>query len=242
MHDHLAELAAEEGRTVTDVWWRIRREGAFIRTPSRVPWSYGRRPTYAAARTWLDGRPFADEQAALEHVVRRYLGAFGPATIGDLRAWSRISIARLRPVIDGIPDVIRLRDEGGRTLLDLAEAPRPSAATPAPPRFLPMWDSVLLAHDDRTRVLPHTYRAAVIARNGDVLPTFLVDGHVAGLWWVEPDGATTRIVLERFERLPRAVQRALEEEGDRLRAFFEPIDSRVFARYRASKARRSLPG
>jgi hypothetical protein len=81
MHDHLEALATAEGRMSADVWWRIRREGAFIRTPSDVPWSFGRRPTYVAADAWLAGREFADEQASLEQLVRRYLGAFGPATV-----------------------------------------------------------------------------------------------------------------------------------------------------------------
>lgn len=242
MHDHLAELAAVEGRQVTDVWWRLRREGPFIRTPSDVPWSYSRRPAYVAAGAWLGGRPFMDEDQAIAHLVRRYLGAFGPATIADLRSWSHLATARLRPAIAAIHDIVELEDEAGRILLDLEGAPRPPADTSAPPRFLPMWDSVLLAHDDRTRVLPQAYRPAVVSRNGDVLPTFLVDGRVAGLWWVEPDGAGTRIELEPFEPIPKAARRALDDEAERLRAFYEPIEPRVFARYRRSAARGALPG
>jgi hypothetical protein len=242
MHDHLAELAAAEGRRVTDVWWRLRREGPFIRTPSDVPWSFSRRPAYVAASAWLGDRPFADENQAIAHLVRRYLGAFGPATIADLRSWSHVATARLRPAIAALPDIVQIKDESGRILLDLEGAPRPPADTPAPPRFLPMWDSVLLAHADRTRVLPQAYRAAVVSRNGDVLPTFLVDGRVAGLWWVEPDGPSTRIALEPFEPIPKPARRALEEEAERLRAFYEPIEPRVFARYRGSSARGALPG
>jgi hypothetical protein len=241
MHSHLEALATAEGRSSADVWWRVRREGTFIRAPSEVTWSFGRRPTYVAGRTWLAGRSFADEPAALAHLVRRYLGAFGPATLADMRAWSHVPTARLRPAVDAQPDVIALRDEAGRTLLDLADAPRPAADTLAPPRFLPMWDSVLLGHADRTRVLPEAYRAAVIARNGDVLPTFLVDGVVAGLWWVEPDGARTRIELEPFRPIPKAALRALDAEADRLTAFLEPLEPRVFARYRRSRARAALP-
>lgn len=237
MHDHLAELAAADGREVADVWWRLRREGPFIRTPSDVPWSYRRQPAYVAASAWLDGREFVTEDRALVHLVRRYLGAFGPATIADLRSWSHVAVARLRPAIASIPDIVEFKDEAGRTLLDLEGAPRPPADSPAPPRFLPMWDSVLLAHDDRTRVLPPEYRAAVVARNGDVLPTFLVDGRVAGLWWVEPDGAGTRIELEPFEPITKVARRLLEDEAERLRAFYEPIEPRVFTRYRRSAAR-----
>lgn len=242
MHDELEALATAEGRTPADVWWRLRREGAFIRAPSNVAWSFARRPTYVAAAAWLDGRPFAGEDASLEHLVRRYLGAFGPATVGDLRGWSHVSAARLRPVIARLPDLVERSDEAGRTLLDLADAPRPGADTPAPPRFLPMWDGALLGHDDRTRILPDAYRKAVISRNGDVLPTFLVDGRVAGLWWVEPDGSQTRVTLEPFGRLAKAVRTALDDEAERLRAFYEPIEPRVYARYRWSGARHPMPG
>ncbi|HEX5148314.1 MAG TPA: winged helix DNA-binding domain-containing protein [Candidatus Limnocylindrales bacterium] len=241
MHDHLEGPAAAEGRMSTDVWWRVRREGAFIRAPSKVPWSFGRRPTYVAAGAWLGGRAFADDEASLDHLVRRYLGAFGPATIADLRGWSHVSTARLRPVVERLPGVVELRDENGRTLLDLADAPRPHADVPAPPRFLPMWDGALLGHEDRSRVLPDTYRKAVISRNGDILPTFMVDGRVAGLWWVEPDGARTRITLEPFDRLPKAARTSLDAEAERLRAFYEPLDTRIFARYRQSRARNPLP-
>lgn len=242
MHDHLDALATAEGRKSADVWWRVRREGAFIRTPAKVPWSYGRRPKYVAAQAWLDGRAFADEAASLEHLVRRYLGAFGPATLADIRGWSHVSTARLRPVIRRLADVVELRDGAGRTLLDLADAPRPPADTPAPPRFLPMWDGALLGHQDRSRVLPDAYRKAVISRNGDVLPTFLIDGRVAGLWWVEPDGEGTLIRLETFATLPKAASTALDDEADRLRALYEPLEPRVFARYRQSGARNPLPG
>ena len=216
MHEHLTELATAEGRSPADVWWRIRREGAFIRAPSNVPWSFGRRPAYVAAGTWLGGLPFADDEAAVVHLVRRYLAAFGPATLADLRTWSHVSTARLRPAIEAIPDIVTLRDETGRQLLDLAAAPRPPADTPAPVRFLPMWDSVLLGHQDRSRVLPDAHRKAVISRNGDVLPTFLVDGRVAGMWWVEPDGGRTRIVLEPFAAIPKTARRALDVEAEGL--------------------------
>jgi len=242
MHDHLEGLARAEGRTAADVWWRVRREGAFIRAPSDVPWSFGRRPTYVAAQAWLSGRAFVDERSAVEHLVRRYLGAFGPATLADLRAWSHVSVARLRPALAALTDVIEVRDDAGRTLLDLADAPRPSADKPAPPRFLPMWDVALLGHRDRTRVLPEVYRKAVISRNGDVLPTFLVDGRVAGLWWVEPDGPRTRIVLEPFARISKSIRVALDEEAEHLRDLYGPLEPRLFARYRTSSARHDVPG
>jgi hypothetical protein len=118
-------------------------------------------------------------------------------------------------------------------LLDLDGAPLPDADTPAPPRLLPMWDSTLLAFADRTRLISDADRRVVIARNGDTLPTFTVDGVVAGLWWAEAEwGGRTRIVIEPFRPLlRRADKRALEAEGERLAAVVEPLEPTVYARY-----------
>jgi hypothetical protein len=100
-----------------------------------------------------------------------------------------------------------------------------------------MWDSALLAYADRRRILPEEYRKAVIAKNGDVAPTVLVDGWVAGIWWAESDGSHTRIVVEPFAGLPRSTTRALEDEAERLAAFVGPLEPSVYSRYRTSRAR-----
>jgi hypothetical protein len=109
----------------------------------------------------------------------------------------------------------RFRDEAGRELLDVPRAALPDAETPAPVRFLPKWDNVLLAFADRTRVLPEQHRKAVIRMNGDVAQTFLVDGFVAGTWRAE----NGRVQVEPFGALSRAVRRELEGEAARLEAF-----------------------
>jgi hypothetical protein len=109
----------------------------------------------------------------------------------------------------------RYRDEDGRELLDMPRAPLPGPDTPAPVRFLPKWDNVLLAFADRTRVLPERYRKTVIGMNGDVAQTFLVDGLVAGTWRVD-DG---HVVVEPFERLSPAARRDVDDETERLEAF-----------------------
>jgi hypothetical protein len=105
-----------------------------------------------------------------------------------------------------------------------------------------MWDSLLLAYADRTRVIDDSARSVVIGRNGDTLPTLLVDGRVAGLWWAfaEP-GGRCRIELEPFGRLAAAARRAIDVEAERLAAFLEPLEPTVYGRYRTSRARR-LPG
>jgi hypothetical protein len=103
-----------------------------------------------------------------------------------------------------------------------------------------MWDSLLLAHADRTRVIDDAARSLVIGRNGDTLPSFLVDGQVAGLWWaVAEPGSRCRIELEPFRELTTTTTKALSNEAERLAAFLEPLEPTVYRRYRTSRARRA---
>jgi len=154
--------------------------------------------------------------AARTELVRRYLAAFGPATRADVADWSGLRIADFAAALDALEPLRRFRDESGRELLDLPRAPMPAATTPAPVRFLPKWDNLLLAHADRRRVLPDELRKAVIAKNGDVTQTFLVDGVVAGSWAADGKG---KVTLAPFAPLPRAVRRAVDEEAARLQAW-----------------------
>jgi hypothetical protein len=241
LRDHLAGQL--DGKDPEELVWWFRRRATLVHAPSDVAWSFARRPRLVAASSWLDGRSLAAPAEAVEHLARRYLAAFGPATAADLAAWSGMTVASVRPGIEAIEaagELRRFSDERGRTLLDLEGAPLPPADTPAPPRLLPMWESSLLAFADRTRIVSDADRALVIAANGDTLPSFLVDGRVAGLWWAEQDAAgRTRIVLEPFRRLATADRRALEGEGERLAAFVEPLEPTVYARYRRTRARRT---
>jgi hypothetical protein len=152
---------------------------------------------------------------ARAEILRRYLAAFGPASRRDIVAWSMMHVPELQRALDVLEPLRRFRDEHGRELLDVPRAPLPDPDTPAPVRFLPKWDNVLLAFADRTRVLPEEYRKTVIRTNGDVAQTFLVDGLVAGMWRVE----TGRLVLEPFAAISRSVRRELEDEAGRLEAF-----------------------
>jgi nucleotide-binding universal stress UspA family protein len=226
-----------DGLVADDVWWLVRRQSTLVHVPDGVPWAFGRRPMMVAAASWLSDEGFAEEAAAVEHLVRRYLTAFGPATAADLAQWSGLSAAALRPGIDAVAER-RFADERGRQLLDVADAPLPDADVPAPPRLLPMWDSTLLAFDDRTRMMSDEDRLRVIARNGDVAPTFIVDGRVGGLWWADHEGGRTHIELEPFRPLGAADRTALEAEGERMARFLEPLEPRVYGRYRTSGARR----
>ena len=151
---------------------------------------------------------------ARAEILRRYLAAFGPSSRRDIGAWSMMHVPEISRALERL-ELRRFRDESGRELLDVPRAPLPDPETPAPVRFLPKWDNVLLAWADRTRVLPEEYRKRVIKMNGDVAQTFLVDGFVAGTWRVE----TGRVVAEPYAPLSRAVRRELAEEAGRLEVF-----------------------
>jgi hypothetical protein len=156
-----------------------------------------------------------DPLEARAEILRRYLAAFGPSSRRDIAAWSMMHVPEITRALEKLEPLVRFRDEQGRELLDVPRAPLPGAETPAPVRFLPKWDNVLLAWADRTRVLPEQHRKTVISVNGDVAQTFLVDGFVAGIWRVE-DG---HVAAEPFSAVPRSVRRELEDEAGRLEAF-----------------------
>jgi hypothetical protein len=156
-----------------------------------------------------------DPTEARAEIFRRYLAAFGPASRRDLVAWSMMHVPEVQRALDRLEPLRRFRDEQGRELYDVPRAPLPDPETPAPVRFLPKWDNVLLAFADRTRVLPEQYRKTVIRQNGDVAQTFLVDGFVAGTWRV--DGG--RVVIEPFAALSRSARGELADEAARLEEF-----------------------
>jgi len=141
--------------------------------------------------------------------VRRYLAAFGPATRAEIAGWSGMKVGDFAHLLDRLTV---LRDDRGRQLFDLPRATRPAGDTPAPVRFLPKFDNVLL---DRARVLPEEYRKLIVRKNADVQPTFTVDGYVAGIWRVEKG----RVVTETFAPLPREAKRELADEAARLQAW-----------------------
>ena len=185
-----------------------------VRVPPCGTWEQRGAHTYGLASEWL-GPLEASEDDGVEHLARRYLGAFGPAGPKDIASWSKISPKRLAPVLERMP-LRRFRDEAGKELLDLPRAPLPDSGTPAPVRFLPTWDATLLVHARRTAILPEEYRQRIFhTKAPHSFPTFLVDGQVAGTWRYE-DG---RVRVEPFGRLPRGVRAELEGEADRLASF-----------------------
>jgi hypothetical protein len=189
-------------------WYALRTLGGLTHSPESGLW----RPP-AKTRYLLIEHEAVDAAAARAELVRRYLGAFGPATRADVSEWSGLRVREVEPALEALEPLRRFRDENGRELLDLPRAPLPPAET-APPRLLPRFDNLVLSHKDRTRVVPDDYRGHVI-QGGMVYSAFLVDGFVAGLWRLERG----RVRLEPFAPLPPGARRELEDEAARLEAW-----------------------
>ena len=185
-----------------------------VRVPPSGTWERRRADLYELADRWL-GDLDATEEQGLEHLVLRYLGGFGPATVKDISAWAGVPVKRLQPVVDAL-ELREFRSEEGTALVDLRDGQLPDADTPAPVRFLPTWDATLLVHARRTQILPEEYRPLIFSvKNPQSVPTVLIDGAVAGTWRYED----TRINVEYFAKQPRAVQREVTDEAERLATF-----------------------
>jgi hypothetical protein len=208
-HEELVEVVGRRWSMVGP-WLEL------VRVPPSGTWERRRANLFQTAEAWLGREDLAPDDA-LDHLVRRYLGAFGPASRADIASWAHVKPTDLDPALERTT-LRRFRDESGKELLDLPRAPLPDPETPAPARFLPTWDAVLLAHARRTGILPERHRPLVFhSKNPPSVPTFLVDGVVAGAWRYERG----RIELEPFEKLDRGVLRELREEGERLAAFHD---------------------
>jgi hypothetical protein len=184
-----------------------------VRVPPSGTWDRRRADLYAASDHWLGKPPKKlDERAGIELLVRRYLTGFGPAPIVDIANWAGLNPKRVASVAASMK-LRSFQAEDGGELLDLPRAPLPDPETPAPPRFLGTWDAMLLTHARRTGVLPEEHRPKVFnTRTPQSVPTFMVDGGVAGSWKLEKG----KVRLAPFEKLDARAKRELREESDRL--------------------------
>ena len=207
----LAEMMPEMGERLL---YMVRIYLPLIQVFPGGAWGVGGSPAYTEASSWL-GRSFATPGAGLRALLFSYLAAFGPASVKDMQIWSGLS--RLQPVIDALrSELTILRDEQGRELFDLPGAPLPSAHTPAPVRFIPDFDNLVLAHDNRQRIISDAYRPFVFPGRSSVLPTFLVDGFVRGVWHIERGPASARLLIQPFEPLADETRQELRAEGAQL--------------------------
>ena len=169
-----------------------------VQVPPRGVWGQSGQATWTTAESWL-GRPLEPEPS-IDDLVMRYFAGYGPAAVMDIQAWC--GLTKLREVVDRLGPGLRVfRDEAGRELFDVPDAPRPDPDTPAPVRFLPEYDNALLGYKDRTRMIGIEARRRL---DSDILgnfSTFLVDGFVAGRWKLARERSTATITLEPVVRL-----------------------------------------
>jgi hypothetical protein len=198
----------------TPIWNGIGLWVDLVRAPPSGTWDQRRADLFSSADVWL-GPSEVTEVEGIEHLVRRYLGGFGPASARDVASWAGVPLPMFTPVF-GRMRLRRFRDERGGVLLDLPRASIPDPQTPAPVRFLPTWDATLLVHARRTQILPEPYRPLVFnTRIPHSVATFLLDGRVAGTWSYERGGVRTT----PFAPLPKASRREVAEEAERLTEF-----------------------
>ncbi|WP_194925611.1 winged helix DNA-binding domain-containing protein [Catenulispora pinisilvae] len=196
-------------------WRPIYRSNALIRFPSDGRWAPATGP-----KTYLySPERAADPDAAIASLVRRHLAAFGPAAADDTAAWLGLKVTRARPILEGFTDLVTYTDEAGRILYDLPDAELADPAAKAPPRLLPRFDSILLAHNakHRQRIISREYWERVYnGKNLQILPSFLIGGYVAGIWSVEAKKKTATLTLEPFHKLAKADAKALTAEAERV--------------------------
>ncbi len=207
------------------VWWALRTVAPLVHAATGGPWSFGRTPAFVAVP---ESQGSDGPAVAKQRLVLRYLAAFGPASRRDVAQFALLRQSEVVPALAALADAIEeLEGPDGETLYDVPAAPLPDDDVPAPPRLMAMWDSVLLAHKDRSRVIPPAYRPHVIRRNGDVLPTVLVDGFVCGVWRPVDCG----IEVTAFQALPEEAWAGIEWEARALLALLAGRDGDVYGRY-----------
>ncbi len=196
------------------IWRRLQGRSPIVHVPPSGTWGYHRESLYRAAEGWVAGKP-PKPADALDHLVRRHLAAFGPATKHDVAQWA--GFPRVGPVDASLARLktVTFRDERGRELHDLPRAPRPDGDTEAPARLVPRYDNLVLSHADRTRILGDVPVTRIVTKNALVHATMLVDGFVVGTWNLD----NGRVKLAPFGRLAAEARRALRQEAERIEAF-----------------------
>jgi hypothetical protein len=186
-----------------------------VQVPPRAVWGRSGQTAYHTAEHWLDRE--LDKSPDPKRMITRYLNAFGPATVADMQTWA--GLTRLREVTETL-DLRTFRTDDGRELYDLPDAPRPDADTPAPVRFLPEFDNVLLSYADRTRIMTEEHRKRLFGVKNGVFPgTFLVDGFVRGSWRVTKERKSAVLTITPWARTANKDLAALTKEGMRLLDF-----------------------
>jgi hypothetical protein len=217
--NELRRLLHEQFPTANDrgLGYLVRTHLPLVMVPTDARWGFPSVADFALADEWLGGP--LPEGGTPEQLVLRYLAAFGPASAADAQTWS--GLQGLAPVFKALrPQLLVFKGESGRReLFDLPGAPRPDEDVPAPARFLPEFDNLVLAHADRTRLLADEHRGALVTKNLRVRAAFLWDGMVAGTWEVQRRRGAVTLVMTPFRALPARASKALTDEGEALLRF-----------------------
>jgi hypothetical protein len=196
----------------------VRMHLPLVMVPDDSPWSYPANSAFAVAETFLGKKLKASGKP--HDLALRYLAAFGPATAKDFERWSGLTGGRA--LFEELrPKLVTFEGERKRELFDLPDAPRPEEDVEAPVRFLPEFDNLLLAHDDRARIISAEHQPRVATKNLRILATFLVDGVVAGIWSIVRKSKSATLEMTPFIKLDKRTQKALEAEGEKLVRFAE---------------------
>jgi hypothetical protein len=213
----VSELLPDED--VGAMRYTVRTHLPLVQVPSPGGWSYPAQPSFTLAEPWI-GRA-VDSEERLRELALRYLAVFGPASSADMQTWS--GLAKLKDLFEQLRPELRVyRTDGRRELFDLPNAPLPGGDVPAPVRFLPQFDNLVLSHSNRTRILADEHRSRVYLPGLRVAATILVDGFVQGVWKIEPERKAATLVIEPFGTLGAQDRDALADEGGRLVRFVEP--------------------
>ncbi len=220
----LSEL--EPARDQSALAYAVRTQLPLVQVPSGGVWGYSGKAPFTTPERWLGRSPSGLEDP--RELVLRHLAAFGPATVRDVQTWS--GRTQLKQSVEEMrADLRTFSDEKGNELFDIPDAPLPSGDAPAPSRFVPDYDNLILSHVDRERVVPDEHRKKVFLSAARVRATFLIDGFVRGAWKVERAKKTATLLIEPFELLSTEDHDALGDEGERLLRFVaEPQGAEAF--------------
>ncbi|MGN7917623.1 winged helix DNA-binding domain-containing protein [Lysobacter sp. ESA13C] len=214
----------------------VRGAEPLVHVPPAGLWDSHKPACFATAIDWL-GASIDDnaDEAAIDAMLLRYLGAFGPASARDATTWSGLTATRER--LERLRPGLRVfRDEAGTELFDLPDALRPDSTTPAPARLLPEFDNVLLSHAERSRIFDESLRGAIFTRNGLVAATILVDGFVAGTWKLQRDARSATLSITPFRPLKAADREALKREAELCLSVAAPSQAQRELRFVAATA------
>jgi hypothetical protein len=222
---HLTERLGSFGGPYKWLIWRfVSAHADLVSAPPAGHWAHGgTNVPYVAARHWIDGGARPTEEKAVELLIRRYLAAFGPATLADIARFAGQVPARIRPVLEQLaPSLRRFSDEQGRAHFDLPRAPRPAADVKAPVRLLPRYDELLIGYEHRDRVIAKEHRGKVYSKNAIVEAVFLVNGFAAGTWSLVTTKADAVVRIQPFGTLARSDRAAAITEGEAIARFMAP--------------------